>query len=132
MRESCDLGEGRPPASGGVSIKGPLNLVWEDLRTALCGLLWNDTWQSIASRLGAFVVTTLVSAVLVAHVRRWADRRRVVATPNVRSLHNRPVPNGGGLVIRDAARQKNEETPVTPWRDNSPECCGFDVVLMWF
>ncbi len=23
--------------------------------------------------------------------------------------------------IRDAARQKNEETPVTPWRDNSPE-----------
>ena len=99
MRESCDLGEGRPPASGGVSIKGPLNLVWEDLRTALCGLLWNDTWQSIASRLGAFVVTTLVSAVLVAHVRRWADRRRVVATPNERSLHNRPVPNGGGLVI---------------------------------
>ena len=24
--------------------------------------------------------------------------------------------------IQDAARQKNEETPVTPWRDNSPEC----------
>ena len=34
--------------------------------------------------------------------------------------------------IRDAARQKNEETPVTPWRDNSPECCGVAVVLMWF
>ena len=34
--------------------------------------------------------------------------------------------------IRDAARQKNEETPVTPWRDNSPECCGFAVVLTWF
>ena len=31
--------------------------------------------------------------------------------------------------IRDAARQKNEETPVTPWRDNSPECCGVAVVL---
>ena len=31
-----------------------------------------------------------------------------------------------------AARQKNEETPVTPWRDNSPECCGVAVVLLWF
>ena len=31
--------------------------------------------------------------------------------------------------IRDAARQKNEETPLTHWRDNSPECCGVDVVL---
>ena len=31
--------------------------------------------------------------------------------------------------IRDAARQKNEETPVTHWRDHSPECCGVDVVL---
>ena len=34
--------------------------------------------------------------------------------------------------IRDAARQKNEQTPVTHWRDNSPECCGVAVVLMWF
>ena len=34
--------------------------------------------------------------------------------------------------IRDAARQKNEETPVTPWRDHSPECCGVAVVLLWF
>ena len=31
--------------------------------------------------------------------------------------------------IRDAARQKNEETPVTHWRDHSPECCGVAVVL---
>ena len=31
--------------------------------------------------------------------------------------------------IRDAARQKNEETPLTHWRDHSPECCGVDVVL---
>ena len=31
--------------------------------------------------------------------------------------------------IRDAARQKNEETPVTPWMDHSPECCGVAVVL---
>ena len=31
--------------------------------------------------------------------------------------------------IRDAARQKNEETPVTPWRDHAPACCGVDVVL---
>ena len=34
--------------------------------------------------------------------------------------------------IRDAARQKNEETPETPWRDHSPECCGVAVVLLWF
>ena len=31
--------------------------------------------------------------------------------------------------IRDAARQKNEETPVTPWRDHAPACCGVAVVL---
>ena len=31
--------------------------------------------------------------------------------------------------IRDAARQKNEQTPLTHWRDHSPECCGVDVVL---
>ena len=32
--------------------------------------------------------------------------------------------------IRDAARQKNEETPVTPWRDHSPECCGVAAVVL--
>ena len=34
--------------------------------------------------------------------------------------------------IRDAALQKNEETPVTPWRDNFPECYGVAMVLTWF
>ena len=29
--------------------------------------------------------------------------------------------------IRAAARQKNEETPVTPWRDHAPACCGSTV-----
>ena len=32
-------------------------------------------------------------------------------------------------LARDEWIARTSETPVTPWRDNSPECCGFDVVL---
>ena len=42
------------------------------------------------------------------------------------------APRDERRTIRDAARQKNEETPVTPWRDHAPECCGVAVVLLWF
>ena len=42
------------------------------------------------------------------------------------------APRDERRAIRDAARQKNEETPVTPWRDHSPACCGVAMVLLWF
>ena len=39
------------------------------------------------------------SATLVALLRRWASRRRLLDLPNERSLHSRPTPLGGGLAI---------------------------------
>ena len=61
-------------------------------------------------------------------IRRVAD-----VSERIEDLSDVPdAPRDERRAIRDAARQKNEETPVTPWRDNSPECYGFDVVLMWF
>ena len=44
---------------------------------------------------GAFVA----SAALVALLRRWASRRRLLDLPNERSLHSQPTPLGGGLAI---------------------------------
>ena len=39
------------------------------------------------------------SAALVALLRRWASRRRLLDLPNERSLHSQPTPLGGGLAI---------------------------------
>ena len=44
---------------------------------------------------GAFAA----SAALVALLRRWANRRRLLDLPNERSLHAHPTPLGGGLAI---------------------------------
>jgi UDP-N-acetylmuramyl pentapeptide phosphotransferase/UDP-N-acetylglucosamine-1-phosphate transferase len=44
-------------------------------------------------------MSLLVSVGLVALVRRWAERRRLLDQPNDRSLHVRPTPRGGGVGI---------------------------------
>lgn len=41
----------------------------------------------------------VLSYLSVMWVRRWAQRRAILAVPNVRSLHDRPMPQGGGLAI---------------------------------
>ena len=64
-------------------------------------------------------------SVHVQPIQRVAD-----VSERIEDLSDVPdAPREERRAIRDAARQKNEETPVTPWRDNSPECCGVDVVL---
>ncbi len=40
-----------------------------------------------------------LSYIGVGWVLKWAERRSVLAIPNVRSLHDRPIPHGGGLAI---------------------------------
>jgi len=48
----------------------------------------------------ALVFATLVASPIgVGFVRRWCERRQVVAIPNERSSHTRPIAIGGGLPI---------------------------------
>ena len=64
-------------------------------------------------------------SVHVPPIRRVAD-----VSERIEDLSDVPdAPRDERRTIRDAARQKNEETPVTPWRDHSPACCGGAVVL---
>ncbi len=50
-------------------------------------------------------VATLVLCALglsylgVLWVRNWAERKAILSLPNIRSLHDRPMPHGGGLAI---------------------------------
>jgi Fuc2NAc and GlcNAc transferase len=52
---------------------------------------------------GSVALFTAVAAgcgwLLTALVRRYALRRQVLDVPNVRSLHERPIPRGGGLSV---------------------------------
>lgn len=48
--------------------------------------------------IAALVVFT-ISYILVAAIRSWANRRRILDIPNERSSHNVPVPRGGGISI---------------------------------
>ena len=64
-------------------------------------------------------------SVHVPPIQRVAD-----VSERIKDLSDVPdAPRAERRAIRDAARQKNEETPVTPWRDHSPECCGVAAVL---
>ena len=64
-------------------------------------------------------------SVHVPPIRRVAD-----VSERIEDLSDVPdAPRDERRAIRDAARQKNEQTPVTPWRDHAPECCGVAVVL---
>ena len=64
----------------------------------------------------------------------WLPIQRVAdVSERIEDLSDVPdAPRDEMRAIRDAARQKNEETPVTPWRDHAPECCGVAMVLLWF
>ena len=75
-----------------------------------------------------FLRAALALSVHVPPMQRVAD-----VSERIEDLSDVPdAPREERRAIRDAARQKNEQTPVTHWRDNSPECCGVAVVLMWF
>ena len=41
----------------------------------------------------------LITCLGVEIFRRWSLRREIVAVPNERSLHQVPIPQGGGLVM---------------------------------
>lgn len=41
----------------------------------------------------------IASYLLVAGIRSWADRKRILDVPNERSSHDRPIPRGGGISI---------------------------------
>ena len=49
--------------------------------------------------IGLFVVAAIASSILVAVVRRWAEKNAVLDIPNERSSHSVAVPRGGGLAI---------------------------------
>lgn len=45
------------------------------------------------------VIAALVAALLCAYLRAWLERRDILDHPGERSLHDTPVPRGGGLAI---------------------------------
>jgi UDP-N-acetylmuramyl pentapeptide phosphotransferase/UDP-N-acetylglucosamine-1-phosphate transferase len=46
-----------------------------------------------------FIASTILAWVLVLGMRRWAQRVRLVDTPNPRSMHRHATPSGGGAAI---------------------------------
>jgi UDP-N-acetylmuramyl pentapeptide phosphotransferase/UDP-N-acetylglucosamine-1-phosphate transferase len=58
---------------------------------------------TVATLLVVAVVSAVVSSALQPVLRRWAERRRIVAVPNARSSHTRDTPVGGGLPIAVSA-----------------------------
>ena len=83
---------------------------------------------------GDFLRAARALSVHVPPIQRVAD-----VSERIEDLSDVPdAPREERRAIRDAARQKNEETPETPWRDHAPAvvllwcCCGVAVVLLWF
>lgn len=46
-----------------------------------------------------FILLVVLSSLGVHVIRRYAERRQILDTPNERSSHSRPIPLGGGLAI---------------------------------
>lgn len=51
------------------------------------------------SSIAIFVSAAILSALVVAIVRRWALRMSILDQPNERSSHSQPTPRGGGIAI---------------------------------
>src|ERR1700737_2046327 len=58
-----------------------------------------DLSRSTINPIGLFVASAVASAILVALVRRWAQRNAILDFPNERSSHATAKPRGGGLAI---------------------------------